>query len=334
MLNTRKCLRRIFIGYAAAIFSIFLLAAFCGEKHWLVGLLLFLPVPGLMVPALILGSFCAKYSPRLCVGCLCMVLFILLFFMHWHWTFFSGREKKNSLSILTNNIGERRLKTLSPFLQKTRPEIMMLQDAGNRSRVLSREHSGYFVAAQGEFSLISKYEIKSSGLVSAGTDGQKPVAAWFEIEYGGQPIVLYSVHLPTPRGDLNSLRHGGILSRETRDKYKASQERRLKFAREFLEVLKKERRPFIVAGDFNMPDTGWLYRQYHGAMKDAFAAAGSGFGYTFPGGTMNPLALFRPWLRLDYIFCGGGWKPLFCCVESDRSAQHQAVFAEFELTAK
>ena len=96
-------------------------------------------------------------------------------------------------------------------------------------------------------------------------------------------------------------------------------------AEHFLHIALDERRPVLVAGDFNLPDRGFLYRMFRRNMVDAHKARGRGYGYTFPGDTKNPLTLFRPWLRLDYVFAGFEWKILRCRTEPSRRSQHRAV---------
>src|SRR5690606_39746135 len=49
----------------------------------------------------------------------------------------------------------------------------------------------------------------------------------------------------------------------------------------------------IVAGDLNLPSPSPLLRRSLGFLQDGFAAAGRGFGYTFP--------TKRPFLRLDRV---------------------------------
>ena len=75
-----------------------------------------------------------------------------------------------------------------------------------------------------------------------------------------------------------------------------------RLARGLLEVLKNEKRPVIVVGDFNTPDHGGIYKMLAAEFTDAFATVGQGYGETFPGDVHTPVAGFRPWLRLDYQF--------------------------------
>jgi endonuclease/exonuclease/phosphatase (EEP) superfamily protein YafD len=105
---------------------------------------------------------------------------------------------------------------------------------------------------------------------------------------------------------------------------------RMRLAQELAKVLADEKLPMIVGGDFNTPDHGYIYHLFAGEMSDAFAHAGRGWGLSFPGTTHNPIALFGPWLRIDYLFAGHGWHATECRPEPGQKSQHKAVFARFE----
>jgi endonuclease/exonuclease/phosphatase (EEP) superfamily protein YafD len=80
-----------------------------------------------------------------------------------------------------------------------------------------------------------------------------------------------------------------------------------------------------------MPDHGGMYRLFASKFVDAFAASGNGWGFTFPGAKESRIgALLGPWLRLDYLFAGHGWKPVECRTADDALSQHRAVLARFE----
>lgn len=68
-----------------------------------------------------------------------------------------------------------------------------------------------------------------------------------------------------------------------------------------LEILLREaaaaRGPLIVAGDFNTPPRGQIYRALTAQFSDAWDAAGRGLGYTF--------ASSQPSLRIDHVFARG-----------------------------
>ena len=266
-----------------------------------------------------------------------MIFFVL---MDFHWSMFHSREKAE-IVLVTNNIGQRKVKSAEDFFREQNADVMLFQEAWRRSAGFSREYPDRFVANQGQFVIVSKYEIKNSGFVSNVWDDRNgPIAAWFELDFKGKPLVIYNVHMPTPRADVEMLRGkgfiyelkrgGGLFSKDVRKQYNDAIDLRLKLARNLIAQLKQETRPFLVGGDFNMPSSAYIVGLFSDEFTDVFARKGRGYGFTFPGSSWNPLSLFGPWLRIDYIFSGPTWQPTDCVIEPRAPAQHLAVAAGFK----
>lgn len=159
------------------------------------------------------------------------------------------------------------------------------------------------------------------------------MAAVFEVPRQGEELAIYTVHMPTPRGDFAKLRGVGLIKemagrnrrRSDNMSFAEAMTARVQLARNLAWVLAQETRPFVVVGDFNMPADGYVHRVITSGVADCFATAGRGFGFTFPCDTHNPLTLGGPWLRLDYALAGPGWRTQECRVEPDRRSQHRAV---------
>ncbi|MCP4848193.1 MAG: hypothetical protein GY899_09640, partial [Verrucomicrobiaceae bacterium] len=151
----------------------------------------------------------------------------------------------------------------------------------------------------------------------------------------GARFAIYNVHFPTPRDILNDCKRGGFLGGvlgipgtalgRKRVVYNEYWARRIEQAEYFIEQVDRDPLPVIIAGDFNMPDNGYIYQLFADHMKDSFREAGSGFGYTFPGRTRNPFSLGEAWLRLDYVFSRGGWSAVRSVIETQSRAQHRPV---------
>lgn len=336
----RRELKSLTIFYLIFLLVILLLLKHVGERNWISSVLIYLPPTGWLLPLAFLTPLCLFCRSRLYWLHLLAVLFVFFFYMDFHWSF-RTTPKKSTLTLVTNNVGDRKSQTLQTFLKSETPDIIALQDAGLRARPISKENPDRFVAQQGQFLLVSKYEIKNSGYVPGLLSSIGPAAAWFELDYQGKTIVIYNVHFPTPRPDFYKLRGrgflaelrslGGIYSSEVRDEYRKSMANRVQLARNFLAWLEKEQRPFLVVGDFNMPSQGYLYDLFSDRFTDSFATKGRGYGLTFPGTTRNPLSLFGPWLRIDYIFTSKDWGPVRSRIESTQDAEHLALLGEFEL---
>jgi endonuclease/exonuclease/phosphatase family metal-dependent hydrolase len=247
---------------------------------------------------------------------------------------------------------------MQPFKNAICPDVMAFQEQpGLAARYLADPNYAEFKHGQsvGEFTLVSKYPILSNELIVISTrmtprhlvathlipDNRElfTVAARYVVDVGGQHTVIYNVHLPTPRETLLSYRRGGFLYGligipgtslgKKREAYQEGWDQRIDLVEQLLERAKSEIEPTLMVGDFNMPSTGYCHHLVSAIFQDAHAAAGSGFGFTFPGTTGNPLALGGPWLRIDYVFADKShWSINSSLAESDRASQHRATAAE------
>jgi vancomycin resistance protein VanJ len=325
-------------SYAALlIFALALLE--CGaDRHWLPTVLLFAPPQFLLLPALALipASILLRHWRILALQIGCMAL-VLGGYMHLRFRTPQAPDAA-ALTLLSHNAGEGNRAQFAEFAAAEAPDVILLQDARNRGPEFERRYPDYYVAARGEFVCASRYLIQQARVLDQPNWHLHPVMARYEIVREGQPLVLYSVHLPTPRNQLSrflgtrsalamfgneELPGGHATLRE----WNAS---RAELYQKVAEVFAREQAPYIVAGDFNMPDHGPLYRGFCKMLTDAFAERGSGFGFTFPGGMRSIAALLGPWLRIDYIFAGRGWTPLSCQPEPGLLSQHRAVVARLK----
>lgn len=81
--------------------------------------------------------------------------------------------------------------------------------------------------------------------------------------------------------------------------------------------------PAIVAGDFNTPPRGRLYGSFAELLTDTFAAAGNGFGWTFPHQ--------RPLIRIDYVWASETLEPLDCKTLPVGPSDHRPVVSDLRL---
>ena len=166
------------------------------------------------------------------------------------------------------------------------------------------------------------------------------MAARFVVDFGDRgKVAVYSVHLPTARPVLNNgfrrttmtalFGFSGTRLGKEKAGVEAFWRGRVDLTEALLERIENEALPVVAVGDFNMPARGRIYRRVASALTDAHVESGSGYGFTFPGATRNPLALFGPWMRLDYLFSNDKLQPIWSEVEAKRPSQHRAVAARF-----
>lgn len=131
-------------------------------------------------------------------------------------------------------------------------------------------------------------------------DSPGPPQFRIELPLGGQPVVLYALHLLPPVGKLYG-RH------------------RAEFA-DLARRVAAEERPTLLAGDFNFVDHGALGGALHElGFFDAHGIAGHGRGATWPGD--GPLR-HVPGIRIDHVYVGRGLTATHAAVGARNGSDH------------
>lgn len=174
-----------------------------GESNWLFSALLFLPAAFWLAPLLFLTPIHLLVWPRLCGVTLLAFLALYFVYLDFAWAFSSDKDE-SGLTVLTNNIGERQFETLAPFLKREHPDVIALQDIWSSRVDFRKEFPGRFVSTVGEYVLVSRFPIYQSEYIY-------PFAARFELDYHGERVVIYQIHMPSPRSEFAKLRGRGVL---------------------------------------------------------------------------------------------------------------------------
>ncbi len=140
-----------------------------------------------------------------------------------------------------------------------------------------------------------------------------------EVDVDGRRILVFGLHLTTPRGGLEAATH---LSRDTPNAIRNSVGVQILESHEVGSWIAARRigRPTLVLGDFNMPEESAIYRAEFGDLSNSFSQAGLGFGPT----------KFTRWFgaRIDHILHSGHWRSERSWVGPDLGSDHRPVFAE------
>lgn len=322
--------------YAGVLALVLMWMEWNAERFWFTGVLLFAPPQVLLLPLLLLTPLCLLLRARLV-----FVHAALVVIFGWGYMGFRPAsqppQREDEIRLVTHNAGQGNRPQFYGFVKAEKPDLIALQDARGRGQELAKIYPGQHVAGRGEFYLVSKFPIIRSDPVEQAKWYGRTVAMRFEVLCREKPLVIFSVHLPTPRNQLNRFLSGRAFadmladddSQRRPSSYGEWTRARIKLANDLAGALSSETLPFLVCGDFNTPDHGAIYHAVARPLADAHAKAGQGWGFTFPGSTRNPLTLREPWLRIDYAFAGRGWKPIGCITEPGRRSQHCAVLARF-----
>src|SRR5690606_23433143 len=141
-----------------------------------------------------------------------------------------------------------------------------------------------------------------------------------EVEWEGQPIAIYNVHLHS-FGPERPWKDGALLSpkawRAALRAYQDDFRHRAEQARQLRRWLEREPLPFLVCGDLNSTPANWVYGHIARGLQDSFRAKGEGWGMTFPA--------TWPLVRIDYVLASPHWRVHRAFVYDGLSSDHRPV---------
>ena len=304
-----------------------------GQRSWLFGILLLVPKYVIVIPlSVLIIAYCwtEKIYPKYSISLLSMVS---LWYLGYNMPA-PPIARADSVAILSNNIGRYDPTNLVSFIEAEKPDIVTMQETGTgaNNNFFTKLFPNYQMVRLGEFMLLSKYPVNNFQPVEINANQTKTViGVRYEIEFKGKTFVLYNIHLPSPRPELDLFSRKDHFFKKV-NRSKKLMELRVELSRKACERMLQEHLPLIVAGDFNIPDHGYMYRLFSANLIDSFKERGSGFGWTFPGHLSNTLLNpFCPWLRLDYIFCNKKFSPTYFKTGQAHQSQHLPIVSRFIL---
>jgi endonuclease/exonuclease/phosphatase (EEP) superfamily protein YafD len=336
------------------IIALPLLLRFVGENNVTFAFFLYVPLQIWLLPLIpLLGCALLLLQWRLMI----VLALVVPVFARWPMGHRFGDSElptvaerpAESLTVLNNNRGQHGNQSLQPFKNAVVADLLVFQESSGRApRFAAASTYAEFphVAGEAEYVLLSKFPIRSHEAIKIDTTLYSPtMAARFVIDWNGRDIAVYSVHLPTPRDTLSYYRRGaflyGVLGLpgtswgEKREINQEGWDQRIDIARQLAEQIAADPLPTIVVGDFNAPHTGYVHSIFDDVLDDSHKTAGSGFGFTYPGTTRNPLSLGGPWMRIDHIFYDPDhWNATAAIAEKDRTSQHRANAAVLEYSTE
>jgi vancomycin resistance protein VanJ len=287
-------LARLAWTYLALLFLVWALAELVAERTVPTLLLAYLPpvlwvwpAPVLLLVALLRWGRGGR--PAMLPALLaCSVALPVLGFT-WH---AARSAQPGDLKVLTYNVARGGLGTparLSAQIRAVKPDLITLQEVNGLKPGFTAELlaglPGYAVSRTGgEVMTLSRFPVLSTReLTLPGTSRRFLVS---RIDTPGGELSVINVHFGTV--SVSRILSGQIMP--TRDR--RSQQ---------LDILLREvaatSGPIIVAGDFNTPPRGQVYRALTSSLNDAWDSAGRGLGYSFSSQT--------PVLRIDHVFVRG-----------------------------
>jgi endonuclease/exonuclease/phosphatase (EEP) superfamily protein YafD len=205
-------------------------------------------------------------------------------------------------------------------------DVLLMQDArAVPEGALKDALSSYEIRRFGQFIIASRLPVLEHEVGDVSFRGQRHTYLRAEIVTGGVVTTFFSVHLATPRDSILAVRSGDSSALA---EIRASAEDRLTQARSLAQDLKRVRGPVILGGDLNATPSSLVCRALESAgLRNAFRAAGLGYGYTF--GHLTRLR--HSYLRIDHIYASREWEPIRCFTGGKQASDHRPVIADLFL---
>jgi endonuclease/exonuclease/phosphatase (EEP) superfamily protein YafD len=231
------------------------------------------------------------------------------------------------------------------------PDILVMQDAGmvdldqrseNESvRTMLRDRKLYDF---GQYIVASRLPLQGCKPGDISYRGEPHTYVRCTVLVRGREIDLITAHLLSPREGLNATRHDKL---EGLDDWRQNYADRLSQARKLVqdivttpapaaapkaaskgETALARPRPLIVAGDLNAPESSPVIQALLDVgLRDAYSAAGNGYGYTHG----HSLRLGFSFLRIDHILVSQGFGVADSFVGGKEGSEHRPVIADLWL---
>lgn len=335
----KKTLLLFLGGYLASLVSYLGLRVAFGGRFWWLALLndfvvvLFLPLPVVLV---LEGLFRSRWVLAIGLG-------LALVGILWFGPYFIPKTEilptEPILRVVTFNTWgyNSRLEEVREWLREVEADIVLMQEIpeeyANNGVPELQDLYPYQISQPTDERwwgnlLLSRYPVLSAERLPG--DGV-PAQQRFTIDFEGQVVAVYNVHLAMPIGStarFSQADENFVLQTALsyNDSVRNAEIRRL------LGRLEGEPYPFIVAGDFNMSEQSAIYSEIADRMGDTFREVGIGWGGSWPVRIVDELPPFiPPLLRVDYI-----WHNMhFCAIEAYRGpkigSDHLPFYAVLEL---
>lgn len=145
------------------------------------------------------------------------------------------------------------------------------------------------------------------------------------VDVRGRALTLVDVHFESPRVGLNAARRDGLAGS---DEWRGNHEERLEQAQLLARAFADGPRPLVIAGDLNAMQASPVVGALLGiGLRDAFASAGRGYGYSY-GQSLRPGV---PLLRIDHILVSPEIGVAACEVGGGAGSAHRPVIARLWL---
>jgi len=333
--------------YAAGLLALWILLWSAGDRWWLATLLLFgcrwmwaLPLV-VLLPAMLI--VCPRKSWILLLAAEILFVQVMGFnipvqsfllrpiarvfakvFQNENQGSIQNQNQSLRLRVLTCNTHREELdaQALRVEIALAHPDIVALQEFDLARRPSLFADPGWHVLLDGELCLASRHPLKKiRDLFEATPDGGR--AACYAIQTQNGALYFINLHLASPHQSFDAVVN---TSPQAEGLVQTNIAARRAQAAAVSDFAAHSTLPILLAGDFNTPVDGALYRQFWSPFENACAAAGWGFGYTY-------YYDWRSQIRIDHILGGQNWHCERAWIGGDVGSKHRPVIADMRWEA-
>ena len=307
------------------------------DGPWWLELSRYLPYPLLAAPAALALVLSIPLGWRWIVAAAATVAAFATLAMGFVWNADPGDAAAVDVRFMTYNVKaylaiERpdRLAALAAEVERHRPDVVVMQDASPLVRGRGTERPGPMfglaeVRRESQYVIASRWPLVGCTTAHADSAEAPLVFARCTVDRPGGAFEIVDVHFESPRQGLVAARHEGLDGIEL---WRSNHAGRVAQARALAAVLRTGARPLVVGGDLNAPEASATIQTLLAiGLRDAFAAAGRGWGYTY-GHTLRPRFSF---LRIDHVLVSDDVAVVRAFTGGKEASDHRPVIADLRL---
>jgi endonuclease/exonuclease/phosphatase (EEP) superfamily protein YafD len=242
---------------------------------------------------------------------------------------------RQALRLMTYNIKSYRAEwqwgayeAIADEIARQAPDVLVLQDALYLNRpegmheALRDALAGYQRYGADQYVVASRWPLRDCHLADMPIGDEPHAYLRCTVVVGATSLTLITAHTLTPREGLNATRHDNVAGL---DDWQQNFAGRMAQARRLAADLANAPRPLVLAGDLNAPEHSPVVQALLGiGLRDAFSAAGRGWGYSV-GHALKPHVSF---LRIDHILLSPDIGVSRAVVGSRSGSEHRPVVAD------
>ena len=205
---------------------------------------------------------------------------------------------------------------LAELIDAAKPDVVVLQEWTQPADCALFKNGDWTVVTNGEMLLATRFHVESFGEV------ENAAAVHYTLKTPGGNVDLFNVHFASPHFPLRDV----VIGRENgRADLEMNIRRRRDESREVIRTAGPMTDPVLIAGDFNLCPDSPIFRDNFGNYRDAFAACGFGFGWTYRSRWTA--------LRIDHILARGWIVCRACWLGPDVGSLHRPLIADYLVPA-